>query len=92
MPLQRNTDAAARLLRLRAMVLMNNSETMSRPWFRQLERGVREGLQFQTGDLLAGIPLAQWQALLARSGMALEEVVALKSFASILVLRPEAGA
>lgn len=36
--------------------------------------------------------LAQWQALLARSGMALEEVVALKSFASILVLRPEAGA
>jgi hypothetical protein len=36
--------------------------------------------------------LAQWQSLLARSGMALEEVVALKSFASILVLRPVARA
>lgn len=29
---------------MRAMVLMHNSETMSRPWFEQLERGVREGV------------------------------------------------
>lgn len=36
--------------------------------------------------------LAQWQALLARSGMALEEVVGLQSFVSILVLRPAARA
>lgn len=28
---------------VRAMILMHNSETMSRPWFEQLERGVREG-------------------------------------------------
>ena len=35
--------------------------------------------------------LAQWQALLARSDMALEEVVGLQSFASILVLRPANG-
>lgn len=28
---------------VRAMVLMHNSPTMSRPWFEQLERGVREG-------------------------------------------------
>lgn len=29
---------------VRAMILMHNSEAMSRPWFEQLERGVREGL------------------------------------------------
>jgi hypothetical protein len=29
---------------VRAMVLMHNSETMTRPWFEQLERGVREGV------------------------------------------------
>lgn len=29
---------------LRAMILMHNSEAMSRPWYEQLERGVREGL------------------------------------------------
>lgn len=29
---------------VRAMVLMHNSEPMSRPWFEQLERGVREGV------------------------------------------------
>ena len=29
---------------VRAMILMHNSETMSRPWFEQLERGVREGV------------------------------------------------
>lgn len=29
---------------MRAMVLMHNSEAMSRPWFEQLERGVREGV------------------------------------------------
>ena len=29
---------------VRAMILMHNSETMSRPWFEQLERGVREGM------------------------------------------------
>lgn len=29
---------------VRAMVLMHNSEAMSRPWFEQLERGVREGV------------------------------------------------
>lgn len=28
---------------VRAMILMHNSETMSRPWFEQLERGVQEG-------------------------------------------------
>lgn len=28
---------------VRAMILMHNSETMSRPWYEQLERGVREG-------------------------------------------------
>jgi hypothetical protein len=28
---------------VRAMILMHNSATMSRPWFEQLERGVREG-------------------------------------------------
>ena len=28
---------------VRAMILMHNSETMSLPWFEQLERGVREG-------------------------------------------------
>lgn len=28
---------------VRAMILMHNSPTMSRPWFEQLERGVREG-------------------------------------------------
>ena len=28
---------------VRAMVLMHNSEAMSRPWYEQLERGVREG-------------------------------------------------
>jgi len=28
---------------VRAMILMHNSEAMSRPWFEQLERGVREG-------------------------------------------------
>jgi hypothetical protein len=28
---------------VRAMILMHNSEIMSRPWFEQLERGVREG-------------------------------------------------
>lgn len=32
--------------------------------------------------------LAQWESLLARSGMALEEVVGLQSFGSILVTRP----
>lgn len=36
--------------------------------------------------------LAQWQSLLGRSGMVLEEVVALQSFVSILVLRPAARA
>lgn len=29
---------------VRAMILMHNSEAMSRPWFEQLERGVREGI------------------------------------------------
>jgi len=29
---------------VRAMILMHNSDAMSRPWFEQLERGVREGL------------------------------------------------
>ena len=29
---------------VRAMILMHNSETMSRPWFEQLERGVHEGV------------------------------------------------
>ncbi len=28
---------------VRAMILMHNSEVMSRPWYEQLERGVREG-------------------------------------------------
>ena len=28
---------------VRAMILMHNSEPMSRPWYEQLERGVREG-------------------------------------------------
>jgi len=28
---------------VRAMILMHNDETMSRPWYEQLERGVREG-------------------------------------------------
>lgn len=28
---------------VRAMILMHNSEAMSRPWYEQLERGVREG-------------------------------------------------
>lgn len=28
---------------VRAMILMHNSETMSRPWYEQLEKGVREG-------------------------------------------------
>jgi len=28
----------------RAMILMHNSEAMSRPWFEQLERGVRDGV------------------------------------------------
>jgi hypothetical protein len=28
---------------VRAMILMHNSEAMSRPWFEQLERGIREG-------------------------------------------------
>ena len=28
---------------VRAMILMHNSPTMSRPWFEQLERGIREG-------------------------------------------------
>lgn len=29
---------------VRAMILMHNSEAMSRPWYEQLERGVREGM------------------------------------------------
>lgn len=29
---------------VRAMILMHNAEPMSRPWFEQLERGVREGV------------------------------------------------
>jgi hypothetical protein len=29
---------------VRAMILMHNSEAMSRPWYEQLERGVREGV------------------------------------------------
>ncbi|NTV09231.1 MAG: methyltransferase [Zoogloea sp.] len=29
---------------VRAMILMHNSEEMSRPWFEQLEQGVREGV------------------------------------------------
>jgi hypothetical protein len=29
---------------VRAMILMHNSEAMGRPWFEQLERGVREGV------------------------------------------------
>jgi hypothetical protein len=29
---------------VRAMVMMHNAEPMSRPWFEQLERGVREGV------------------------------------------------
>jgi hypothetical protein len=29
---------------VRAMILMHNSPTMSRPWFEELERGVREGV------------------------------------------------
>ncbi len=29
---------------VRAMILMHNSETMSRPWFEQLEAGVRSGI------------------------------------------------
>jgi hypothetical protein len=29
---------------VRAMILMHNSDAMSRPWFEQLERGVREGV------------------------------------------------
>lgn len=28
---------------VRAMILMHNSEVMSRPWYEQLKRGVREG-------------------------------------------------
>jgi hypothetical protein len=28
---------------VRAMILMHNSETMSRPWFEQLEAGIRSG-------------------------------------------------
>ncbi len=185
---------------VRAMVLIHNSEAMSRPWYEQLERGVREGtppfvlahgqelfawldghaemnalfsqamdsvealagtsfatdfdrvvdvggarghwaahpaagvdrLRFEAGDVLASVPaaqgprdahllsavrhgfddgtaadlagasfdmqmfmgtrgrertLAQWRALFERGGVELEEVVGLRSFGSLLVLR-----
>ena len=44
----RNNKVSAHLRRdhpqcIRAMILMHNSETMSRPWYEQLEAGVREG-------------------------------------------------
>lgn len=44
----RNNKVSAHLRRdhpqcVRAMILMHNSETMSRPWYEQLEAGVREG-------------------------------------------------
>jgi hypothetical protein len=33
---------------VRAMILMHNSETMSRPWFEQLEAGIRSGATVST--------------------------------------------
>lgn len=45
----RNNKTSAHLRRdhpqcVRSMILMHNSETMSRPWYEQLEAGVREGV------------------------------------------------
>jgi len=42
---------------MRAMILMHNAEAMSRPWYEQLERGVREGeppFRLAHGDELFG--------------------------------------
>jgi hypothetical protein len=43
---------------VRAMILMHNSETMSRPWFERLEQGVREGRP--PFELAHGAGLYEW--------------------------------